>query len=468
MGSLIALLDISRQSLLDNQAALNIVSNNVANQNTPGYTREVATWQTEDSVNINGISIGIGASISAVSQRDRVLEQRVQQQTQVQSQSAALSTALTQIEDIFGLSATTTSAASSSLGTSIDSFFNSFSTLASNPSDSTIRQSVLSIANTLAGTFNSVSSQLSTISSSLDQQVGTIVGQVNSLTATIASLNQKISSLSPNADAATLEDQRQQAISQLSQYVGLNQITTENNGIALTTSSGAVLVSGGTSYPITTSNIGGSTHILAGAGTQQDVTATLTGGQLGGILDARDQQIPAFQSQLDQLAFAIGTAVNQQNQQGLDANGNPGQAIFNLPATAAGAAASISVATTNPQAVAAAATGEGSSGNSNATALSKLATTNIVSGETASGFLAAFIGQVGNAAASASTNSTAQQATLAQLTTQVNSLSGVSLDEEAANLTQYQRAYEAASKVFTIVDTLLANAINLGEQTTVS
>src|SRR5215469_15148463 len=265
MGSLIALLDISRQSLLDNQAALNIVSNNVANQNTPGYTREVATWQTEDSVNINGISIGIGASISAVSQRDRVLEQRVQQQTQVQSQSAALSTALTQIEDIFGLSATTTSAASTSLGTSIDSVFNSFSTLASNPSDSTIRQSVLSIANTLAGTFNSVSSQLSTISSSLDQQVGTIVGQVNSLTATIASLNQKISSLSPNADAGTLEDQRQQAISQLSQYVGLNQITTENNGIALTTSSGAVLVSGGTSYPITTSNIGGSTHILAGA-----------------------------------------------------------------------------------------------------------------------------------------------------------------------------------------------------------
>ena len=81
---------------------------------------------------------------------------------------------------------------------------------------------------------------------------------------------------------------------------------------------------------------------------------------------------------------------------------------------------------------------------------------------------AASYGKVGNAAASANTNSTAQQATLTQLTTQVNSLSGVSLDEEAANLTQYQRAYEAASKVFTIVDTLLANAINLGEQNTVS
>lgn len=465
MGSLTSLLNLSQQALMADQSALNITANNVANQNTPGYTREVVTWQSGDTVSINGGLVSTGPSVTAVSQRDRILDQRLQQQTQIQSQSSTLSSALSQIEDIFGLSSTSTSAASTALGSSIDGFFNSLTT---NPSDASTRQSVLSAADTLASIFNSAAGQLSGISSGLDQQVGTIVGQVNSLTSSIASLNQQIASLSPNADAGTLEDQRQQAISQLSQYVGLNQITTENNGISLTTSNGAVLVSGNNAYAMTTTNVAATTHILAGTNPQQDVTSGLTGGQLGGVLNARDQQIPAITSQLDQLAYAIGTAVNQQNQQGVDGNGNPGQPLFTLPATATGAAASITVATTDPQAIAAAAIGQGASGSSNATALSNLATATIISGETASGYLAAFLGQVGTAAASANTDSTTQQASLSQLTTQVNSLSGVSLDEEASNLTNYQRSYEAASKVFTIVDTLLASALNLGEETTVS
>ncbi len=468
MGSLTALLNLSRESLLANQEALNITANNVANQNTPGYTRQTVAWQTHDSVNINGISLGVGSSVSAVSQRDRVLEQRVQQQTQLQSQSAALSSALSQIEDIFGLSSTSTSAASTVLGSSIDSFFNSLSALSSSPSDTPTRQNVLSAANTLAGAFHSAASQLSNVSTDLDRQVGTVVDQVNSITSTIASLNQQITALSPNSDAGTLEDKRQQAIAQLSQYVGLDQVLTENNGITLTTGNGALLVSGNNAFSLTTSIIAGTTHILAGSSSPQDVTASVTGGQLGGILNARDQEIPVFQNQLDQLAYAVATAVNQQNQLGLDASGSPGQPIFNLPATVAGSAASISVTITNPQLIAAAGTGEGTAGNGNALTLSNLAALPFVSGETASGFLAAFLGDLGTAAASASTNNTVQQTTLAQLTTERNSLSGVSLDEEAANLTQYQRAYEAASKVFSIVDTLLASAINLGEPTTVS
>ncbi len=468
MGSLTSLLDLSRDSLIANQEALNITANNVANQNTPGYTRQIVTWQTLDSVNINGISVGIGTNVFAVSQRDRVLEQRVQQQTQIQSQSAALSSALSQIENIFGLSSTSTSAASTALGSSIDSFFNSLTALATSPADTPTRQSVLSSASALAGAFNSAASQLSSISSGLDQQAGTIVGQINTLSSTIASLNQQISSLSPDSDAGTLEDQRQQAIAQLSQYIGLDQVSTENNGITITSANGALLVGGSTSYSFTAANVAGVTHILAGSGTPQDVTASLTGGQLGGILNARDQQIPAFQNQLDQLAFAIGSAVNQQNQMGVDATGNPGQPIFNLPAAAAGSSAFISVAITNPQLIAAAAVGEGTAGGSNTLALGNLANSALVSGETASNFLAAFLGNLGATAAGATTDSAAQQSTLTQLTNQRNSLSGVSLDEEAANLTQYQRAYEAASKVFSIVDTLLANAINLGEPTTVS
>jgi flagellar hook-associated protein 1 FlgK len=467
MGTLTSLLDISREALQADQAALNVTSTNVANQNTAGYTREVVSFQSTDAVTLSGASYGTGVTASAVSQRDRVLEQRVQQQTQTQAQSGALQTALQQVQNIFGLSSTSTSASSTVLGTDINSFFSALSALASSPSDTATRQGVLSAASTLAGDFNSTSNQLAQVSSSLDQQVTSDVSQVNSLTTTIASLNSQISSISPDADAGTLEDQRQLAITQLSQLVGLDQISTQQNGITLTTSSGAILVSGSQSYAVSTTQVSGATHVLAGIG-NQDITASLTGGDLGGVLQARDQDLPVYSNALDSLAYGIASQVNQQNEQGVDSTGNPGQAIFSIPTSQTGAAASIEVSAASTQAIAAAAPGEGSAGNANAASLAGLSSVNIAGGQTATGFLASFLSQIGSDTASATTNNMAQQAALTQLTTQRDSLSGVSLDEEAANLTQYQRSYQAASQVFTIVDSLMASAINLGVDTAVT
>jgi flagellar hook-associated protein 1 FlgK len=467
MGTIASLMDIARQALIADQEALNVTSNNVANQNTPGYTREVVNFQSVDAVTLNGSSVGSGVTASATSQRDRVLEQQVQQQTQVQAQSGALESALQQIQSIFGLSSTTSSASSTVLGTATNSFFSALSALASNPSDTATRQNVLSTATALAAAFNSDANQLTQVSSSLNQQVVSDVAQVNSLTTTIASLNTQITALSPNSDAGTLEDQRQLAIAQLSQLVGLNQISTEHNGITLTTSSGAVLVSGSKSFQVSTTQEGGTTHILAGVD-GQDVTSNLSGGDLGGVLQARDQQLPSYQSALDSLAFSLGTQVNQQNELGVDGNGNPGAALFTLSPSSNGAATVIQVATTDPNAVAAAATGEGSAGNTNASALAGLSSANIVGSQTASGFLASFLGQIGSDTSAATTNNSAQQATLTQLTTQRDSLSGVSLDEEAANLTQYQRAYQSAAQVFNIANSIMASALNLGVETSVS
>jgi flagellar hook-associated protein 1 FlgK len=467
MGTLTSLLNISREALLADQAALNVTASNVANQNTAGYTNEVVSFQSADAVTLSGGTYGAGVTASSVSQRDRVLEQRVQQQTQTQAQSGALESALQQVQNIFGLSSTSTSASSTQLGTDLNSFFSSLSALTSNPSDTATRQSVLSAANTLAGDLNSTANQLAQVSSSLNQQVVGDVNQVNSLTTTVASLNAQIASISPNADAGTLEDQRQLAIAQLSKLVGLDQIATPQNGITLTTSSGAVLVSGNQSFAVSTTQVGGNTDVLAGD-PPQNVTSNLTGGDLGGVLQARDTELPAYSTALDSLAYGIGTQVNQQNELGVDSSGNPGQAIFTLPASQVGAAASIQVLPTDPGAIATAKAGEGSAANDNATALANLSTANIVGSQTASGFLASFLGQIGSDTAGATTNNTAQQATLTQLTTQRDSLSGVSLDQEAANLTQYQRSYQAASQVFNIVDALMASAINLGVQTTVT
>lgn len=469
MGTLTSLMDLARQSLMAEQAALNVTSNNVSNQNTPGYTRQVVDWQTRDSVTIGGIVTGGGVSVgqAGISQRDRILEQRVQQQTQIQSQSEALESALQQVQNIFGLSSTSTSASSTQLGSAMDSFFNALSSLTANPSDATTRQMVLSAANSLANAFNTASNQMAEIAASLNKQVSIDVDQVNSLISTIASLNRQIGSASPDHDASVLEDERQQAITQLSQYIGLNQISNEANGITLTTTNGAVLVSGPRASSLSTTQIEGNIHVLAGS-TGLDITQGLTGGSLGGIIEARDQQLPTFQNSLDNLAYAIGTQVNQINAQGLDGNGNAGQALFRLPSTASGAAGLIQMATTDPQAIAAAATGEGPTGNSNALLLAQLASSTVLAGQTPSSFYPTLLGQIGSAAVAAATDNAAQQTMLSQVTTQRNALSGVSLDEEAANLTDYQRAYEAAAKIFSIVDQLMATALNLGVPTSVS
>jgi len=471
MGTLVSALNIAQEALTADQSALNITANNVANQNTAGYTREVPNFSTQDTYLINGYEESNGVTAgNPTSVRDRVLEQRVQQQTQAASASSTLQTALDNVQAIFGLTSSSTASSVTQLGTDVNSFFTSLTALANNPSEAATRQQVLSSASTLASDLNSASSQLTQITTSLNNQAVSIVGQANQLLGTIASLNKQIAT-QPPGDAGVLEDQRQEAINQLSQYIGLDQITTSNNGIELTTSNAGLLVSGANSYQLNASVLAGVIQITAGpnnVNVTSGAAGALTGGTLGGTLKALNTSIPPIQSSLDTLAYSIATAVNTQNEAGVDANGNPGVALFTIGTTPTGAAGTIAVATTNTNLVAAAGVGEGSSGNTNATALAALGTANIAGGDTATGYLATALAAIGSATANATNDSTLQSATLTQLTSQRNSLSGVSLDEEASNLTEYQRSYQAASQLFSIIDTLFASVLNLGVVTSVS
>jgi len=467
MGTLMGLMSLSRLALDADQTAINTTANNVANESTAGYTREVVTFAASDAVSLSGqqgLGEGVSATVSSV--RDRVLDQMLQQQTQTTSQSSTQLSALQSLQSLFGLSASSTNASSTTMGSALDGFFSSLTSLASNPSNAAAQTAVLTAASTLAAAFNSTAQGLNSQTSQLNQGIATSAQQVNGLTSSIAQLNQQISSLSPTADAGALEDQRQQDILQLSGIVGVNQITTENNGVTLTTSSGAVLVSGTQSYALSTTNVNGNTQLVGG--TPPATMSDIQGGSIGGMMQARDQNIPAMLSTMDQLANTIGTAINTQNQQGLTSTGAAGGAIFSLPSTTAGSAAGISVIATGTSAIATAGAGEGASGTTNALALANLATNPIVGGQTASSFYSSFIGQIGDTVASTTSSNTAQTAALNQVQTQVNSLSGVSFDDEASNLTLYQKSYEAAAKVMTIVDQLMSDALNLGQQTTVS
>jgi flagellar hook-associated protein 1 FlgK len=471
MTTLNTALSIASGALDADQAALNIVANNTANANTAGYTREIANWEENDSITISGISYGDGATVTgAVSQRDSVLEQSMQQQTQTESASSARLSALDALQALFtdATSSTSTSSTSTGIGSDMTAFFDAVSSLESSPSDNSLRQAVLSTATTLASDFNSTSTQLAAQQQSIDEESTSVVTQVNTLTQSIAKLNQEIQSASPTGDAGTLQDQRDEDITQLSQLVGISQISTEKNGLTITTTSGAVLVEGSSSFALTTGTVNGVTDIFDSNG--NDITSGLAagGGELGGLLTVRDQDIPQVQSALDQLAYSLGSQVNTVNEAGSDLNGNAGVAIFDLPTSSSGAASQISVAITDPSLVAAAASGDGSSDGTNATAMAALESSAIVSGTTPTQYYSDMVTTLGSLVSDVSTENTAQQASLTQMQTQISSISSVNLDDEASSLEDLEKSYEAASKVFSILEEVMVSALNLGVETTLT
>ena len=372
MGTISSAFNIIAGALDADQSGLSVVAGNVANANTPGYTEETPNWQENSPVTINGLTYGTGVTeTGATSIRDRILDQRLDQQQQLASASTTRLAALDTLQTLFTPDSGSSSSIAGDIGSDITSFFDSFASVEANPTDGSLRQQVLSSASTLAGDISNAASSMEQQRSGLDQEAAGVAMQVNALTTSIAQLNRQIQSTSPDADAGPLEDQRQQDLSQLSQLIGINQIATENNGLTITTSSGQTLIADSTSTPITTGSVAGATHFFVGS---TDITTQLEsgGGSLGGYLTARDQDIPTALSALDQLAYGISTQVNLQNAAGMDLNGDPGGDVFYQPTQTAGSALEMSVVMTDPNSIAAAAAGADSGDDSNAIALYNL------------------------------------------------------------------------------------------------
>lgn len=489
MGTINSAFSIISGALDAVQSGLSIVAGNVANANTPGYTEERPVWKEYSPVIINGLTYGTGVTeTGAESIRDRVLEQRLNQQQQLASSSRSRLTALNTLQALFTPDSGSSGSQAGDIGSDITSFFNSFASLEANPGNSALRQQVLSSASTLAGDISNAASNATDQREALDQEAAGVTTQVNALTASLAQLNLQIESLSPHGDAGTLEDQRQQDLSQLSQLIGINQVTTEDNGLTITTTSGQTLVTEGRSTALTTGAVNGVTHFFLGAA---DVTAQLAsgGGSLGGYLTARDQDIPTVIGALDQLAFGVSTEVNAQNAKGIDLNGNAGARIFSQPQQVAGSAAAMSVVMTDPSQIAAAGVGQGTGDNSNATALANLANSSappiltglvlpsgqvlaagqtLLNGLTPSNYYSGMVTTLGSTVSQVQTENTAQNASVSQLQTQNNTLSQVNLNDEASAMTTLERSYQAASQVFAMLNTIMASALNLGEQATVA
>ena len=445
--SLSTSLSIAVQSLNAASGSLQATNNNIANANTPGYTREVPILEETAPVNEGTFSAGSGVELKGYqSIRDELLQTQIQQETQAQSGANAQLASLQQIQPTF-----TTS--TQDIGTEMSALFSSLSSLSTNPGSSTSRQAVLTAGQNLATAFNTASNTLTSQQTGLNTQVSQDVSQINQLTQQIAELT------GSGQDGGTLQDQQDQLVLQLSALTSVS-VTKGDDGVTLATGNGTPLVVGSQSFTLqTTTGSDGMTHVLDQNGT--DITKSLSSGDLGGTIQTRDTTIPGLLSQLDTLANQFGTAMNAAQAMGYDQNGSAGQNLFTIPATAAGSAASIKMATSDPTLIAASSDGTAGS-NGNLANLSAVQTTALPAGQSPGNAYASLVYQVGSLTSNANAESTATTASLAQLNNQLSSASGVSIDEESANLITYQQAYEAAARVVTTIQSMFAVTMSMG------
>ena len=454
--SLSTSLSIAVQSLNAASGALQATNNNIANANTPGYTREVPILQEGAPTDLgNNVSVGDGVDLVRYqSVRDELLQTQIQQETQAQSGANAQLSSLQQIQPTF-----TTS--TQDIGTEMSALFSSISTLSTNPSSSSSRQAVLVAGQNLATAFNTASNTLTSQQAGLNTQVTQDVSQINQLTKQIAALNPQIAAMrAAGQDGGTLKDQQDQLVLSLSKLTNVS-VTQSNDGVTLSTGNGTALVVGSKSFALqTATDSSGMTTVIDPNGI--DITKSISGGDLGGTIQTRDTTIPGLLTQLNSLANQFASAFNNVQTSGTDQNGAAGIDFFKASGTATTiSAGNITMNMTDPTQIAASTDGT-SGGSGNLVNFSNVQTIAPAGGQTPGNAYASLVYQVGSLTSNANAESTATTSSLNQLNDQLSSVSGVSIDEESANLITYQQAYEAAARVVSTIQELFTVTMSMG------
>jgi len=460
MSSLTQLLNTARDALTAQTYGLNVTGQNISNASTPGYVRRVAELETQTLGTQTSGSV-VATGLKRVT--DDFVERREFAATGQSSAASTRDQALQSVEALFN------DANGTGLGSALSDVFSSFSALAANPNDTTTRQSVLNAADAFSQRANATGDALAQASSDLKTQAQQTIDEINQKAQDILKLDQQIAQAQMQGqDAADLKDQRNQKLLDMSGMINTHTFT-DGAGNLVVQVAGTTIVDGQHAGKLGLDlNADGSLKItsIQSDGTGTDVTKFLTGGKLGGIKEARDTDLFDVSKQLDQFVFDTATAINTQHAAGVGADGSSGKNLFDVGASATGAARAIKVSIDvwgHPESVAAASNVFSVPGSSdNAVALSKLADVTFATGgtRTAAEAYGDIVGNVGNSRASSQRDVETQSAVLHQVQSMHQSESGVSLDEEMVALTKYQNAYQAASKVLNVTDTLMQDLMN--------
>ncbi|MFW5451320.1 MAG: flagellar hook-associated protein FlgK [Methylophagaceae bacterium] len=464
-----SLLNIGTTALLTTQNALATTSHNISNVNTEGYSRQ-RTEQVTHLPNFEGTHyIGSGVTVGSVERiYDTFLAEQVRRYTSQESQFDTFYEFASQIDDILG---------STELGldSGLESFFAAAQEVANDPTSIPARQVLLTEAGLLANRFNTLDGQLQQFDDQIDSQITVSIGDINSLSRGIAELNQAI--IEAEGTGATpndLLDKRDNLINQLSEYVSVDIIPESSGAVSVFVGSGQALVVGTTQIDLFAIPDGGlPPRITVGYGPAQiDISTQLTGGTIGGIFQVRTDVLDASRTALDDLASSFVTAINNLHNDALnpagaiDLNGNAGGDLFD---PAGLTASTINILITDPRLIAASSgTSPGVGNNENILVLADLQTdptTVVVSAaplitQSFSDTIGVLIAEVATRTHQADIGRQTQQGLRLQAESKFDSVSGVNLDEEAANLIRLQQAYQAASQIIVTSNTIFNALIN--------
>ena len=310
-----------------NQQALAVLSQNIANANTPGYSKQIVNQQ---SVYLDGQ--GQGVSVQDVTRKvDAYLVSAVQRQTSTVSQNNVVSDYQDRIQILMGQPGSQTN-----ISAYTTNFFNSMQSLAQTPDDSTLQQSVVNSANTLATGISSLASNLYDLQLQADSDIKSSVDNINSDLTQLAAINSTIASAHIlGKSTADLEDKQDALLNDLSQYLDIRTYKRDSGAVTISTVGGVTLLSESNykvSYNAQSSSLAfsqnsgispiyvtrldengqptGTPQQLVTGGTSSTVASSLVSGKIKGLLEIRDQDIPGLLSQLDNMASNLRDQVN--------------------------------------------------------------------------------------------------------------------------------------------------------------
>jgi len=307
-------LNIAASSLKAQQQAINVVSNNIANVNTPGYSRQTPTMGTAVAEQRDGFSFGRGVQLSDI--RRAVNPFLIRAQANNGSQFAFSNTVeqgLNAVESVFGGLDTP------GLATSLDAFFQAFQQLANNPQDTAQRFNIRARAQDIVNELSGMRSQLVAAQTSADASIDQDITQANQLLDQIASLNDQIRSreAGANGQANDLRDQRELAVNNLAKLLPVQVINGANGEFLIQTKGGDLLVQDNTVRHLARGGTGPSGFpSIVIQSTNATVRGLNQGGEIGGLLALRDGQLSSYITQVDSIAANLTFGVNQ-----LHANG---------------------------------------------------------------------------------------------------------------------------------------------------
>jgi flagellar hook-associated protein 1 len=458
MSSSGRVMDIARKALSAQQTGLNVTGQNIANVNTPGYSRQRVELRASKPAQENFGFVGQGVDVQTVQRvRDGFIdtELRIEQQSLKRWDNEEKS--LTEIEGIFN------EPSDSGLSTVLTNFWNSWADLANDPQNGAARVTVRETGSSLAKTFNQLNTRLTDLQSNMNEDLKVSVNEMNSKLVQVANLNERIASTENRGiQANDFRDTRDKLLQELSGYTDIRTIEREDGAVTVSLD-GRILVEQNNVHKL------GTRTVSSGQGTKEMLTWADDGsiispsnGMVKGLIETRDTIIPEQLNNLDEMALGIVNEVNAKHMTGYGSSGSYGIPFFDSAVKGASDMALDSRILANVSAIAASADGNVGDG-SNAETIYNIQKSKIMSENTVSigDYFAAAMGKLGVQSQEATFMRQNQELMVEQLTKQQESVSGVSLDEEMTQLIKYQRAFQAAAKLVSTVDAMMQSILDI-------